>query len=148
MVMKKNKMLILVVIGLLLLGATTVFAAELKTPAQIYAGLKGITEQEAIIERSEGEPYGVMAEDEGFGDEFKDAMLESKKAVLNQRVEEGILTQDQADAIMERIEQNIENCNGPGSCGNIGGMYGAGFGNGSRGNGLGQGGYGRGMRLR
>lgn len=141
----KKKLLIFTVIGLLLIGATTVFAAEFKTPAQIYADLKGITEEEAIEERSTGSSYGTLAEEAGLEDEFKDEMLESKKSIILERVEEGRLTQEQADILIERFEGNIENCEGSGSCGNIGKEYGLGFGSAGRGNGM-RGGNGNGMR--
>jgi hypothetical protein len=86
-----------------------------------------------------------MAKDAGKLEEFKAQMLEQKKAILDQRVKDGKLTQEQADEIYNAIKNNQANCDGTGSAA-IGRKYGAGFGLGS-GMGNGQGaGRGAGMR--
>jgi len=70
-------------------------------------------------------------------------MLEQKKIVLDQKVKDGRLTQEQADAIYNAIKNNQATCDGTGRAG-IGRKYGAGLGQGC-GMGLGQG-AGLGMR--
>lgn len=119
--------------GLLLLGATGVFAATTyKTPAEIYGDLTGVTAEEAYEQRAAGEPYGVLAEEAGVYEEFREEMLENKKALIEQRVEDGTLTREQADIIISNMEANTEGCYGPG-CGagyGAGQGFGCGFGRG------------------
>lgn len=67
--------------------------------------------------------------------EFQPEMLERKKDILTQRVEEGTMTQEQADAILEAIEANQADCDGTCS-GGIGSGLGAAF---RMGNGVGNG---------
>lgn len=72
-------------------------------------------------------------------DELKAQRLELKKETLADRVEDGIMTQEQADAILTQIEANQVVCDGTGS-NRTGQMMGAGFGgNGQGGRGQGQG---------
>lgn len=146
--MKAKKRLIALVASIGILGSVgTAYAADFKTPAEIVAGLTGKTVTEVTADRADGSTYGTIAADAGKLDQFKAEMLEQKKAILNQRVEEGTLTQEQADAISQTIETNQAACDGTGNAG-IGKMYGAGFGRGamaSQGRGLGFGGGGRGM---
>ena len=56
-------------------------------------------------------------------------MLEQKKAILDQRVSEGRLTQEQADATLKAIQDNQATCDGTGRM-VIGRKNGAGFGGG------------------
>jgi len=67
-----------------------------------------------------------------------------KKLILDQRVAEGKLNQEQADAIYNRLAANQAACDGTGSAA-LGKRTGAGFGQGS-GKGLGQG-QGRGVGM-
>lgn len=129
-----------------MLGASgTAFAATAMTPAEIVSGLTGESVEELYKERSAGKTYGTIANEAGKLEEFKAQILEQKKAVLDQRVRDGRLTQEQADKIYNSIKNNQATCDGTGSAG-IGKKYGAGFGQGS-GMGLGQGtGNGAGMR--
>ncbi|GAA0180106.1 DUF2680 domain-containing protein [Clostridium sediminicola] len=126
---------------ILLIGATSVtaFAAsKYSSPSEIVAGLTGRTEESVISERVEtGKTYGTIANEAGKLDEFKKENLEVKKDILNSRVEEGTMTQADADALIKRIEENQATCDGTGSA-QIGKSMGAGFGrgNGSR-NGMG-----------
>jgi hypothetical protein len=57
----------------------------------------------------------------------KTQMLEQKKAVLDQRVKDGKLTQEKADEIYNAIKSNQATCDGTGSA-QIGKKYGVGFG--------------------
>lgn len=125
-----------------------VFAASgYNTPAEALAGLTGKTVEQVIQERQEtGKSYGVIADEAGKLEEFKDENLLIKKAVLDARVAAGTLTQAQADEILKAIETNQATCDGTGSA-RIGQKNGIGFGNGSGSgmrNGNGQG-LGRGM---
>lgn len=146
--MKNMKKLILAGAVILAVGATTAtaFAASpYNTPAEALAGLTGRTVEDVTAERLETEKtYGTLASDAGKLDEFRDEMLQVKKDIVADRVEAGLITQEQADEIIAAIEENQASCNGAGS-GRIGQKMGAGFG-GMQGNGNGQGnrGFGQG----
>ena len=81
-----------------------------------------------------------MAQEAGKLEEFKTESLVLKKAMLDQRVTDGYMTQDQADAMYKSMETYQATCDGAGSAG-MGQKSGMGFGRGM-GNG---GGLGRGM---
>lgn len=97
--------------------AVTAFAAsDYKSPADIVAGLTGKTVETVTAERVDSDKtYGTLATEADKLEEFKSEMLENKKALLNDRVAEGRITQERADEIMEAIENNQANCDGSGS---------------------------------
>ncbi|MGE4484135.1 MAG: DUF2680 domain-containing protein [Oscillospiraceae bacterium] len=135
----------------LVIGATSVTAlaaSGYSTPADIVAGLTGKTAEDVIAERADtGKTYGTIADEAGVLDEFEDQMLESKEAILEERVADGTMTQERADAIITAMEENQANCDGSGT-GGIGAGLGAGFGmNGNQANcdGSGTGGIGAGL---
>jgi hypothetical protein len=144
----KIKKVIAVIAAVMILGsAGAAFAASTaKTPADIVSGLTGKTLDELYNERAGGKTYGTIANDAGKLEEFKAQMQEQKKAVLDQRVKDSTLTQQQADAIYNNIKNNQAACTGTGN-GQTGRNSGAGFGRGmGRGAGMGQGmGRGAGM---
>lgn len=134
--MKNFKKLLAIIAVVGVLGASgVVYAADIKSPADIVSGLTGKTAQDVTTERAEGKTYGTIANESGKLDEFKSQMLEQKKVILDQRVKDGRLTQEQADEIYNAIKDNQANCIGNGSAG-IGRNGGAGFG---QGNGAGRG---------
>lgn len=137
---------IIAVVGLISLSGA-VFAAELQSPSQIAAALTGKTVTELAAERAEGKTYGTIADEAGKLEEFQKLMLEQKKAILEQRVKDGIMTQAEADALIQAIEENQADCDGTGSK-QLGRGAGAGFGMGmGNGNGM-RGGQGNGQGLR
>ncbi len=117
-------------------GSVTAFAAsQYGTPAEAVAGLSGREVQSVTDERAQsGKTYGDIANEAGVLDKFKAEMLEMKKDTVAARVAAGTMTQEEADAIIARIEANQANCDGTGTgygrngagCG-----AGAGFGQGS-----------------
>lgn len=125
------------IIGLLGVTGTAYAAVTGKTPAEITAGLTGQTVEQVIAERASGKTYGTIAAEAGKLEEFKAQTLEQKKAILDQRVADGILTQAQADTIYNSLKTNQAFCDGTGSAA-IGKSSGAGFGMG-QGQGMGQG---------
>lgn len=142
--MKNVKKLAAVLVAVGVLGsAGAAYAATVRTPAEIVSELTGKTVEQINNERAAGETYGAIAEDEGKLEEFKAQMLEQKKAILDQRVKDGSLTQQQADEIYNTMKNNMANCDGTGSsqCGRGKGFgMGAGRGQGmSNGKGLGSG---------
>jgi len=123
----KKLIVVLLTAGLLLIGATGVLAATWKSPAEIYAELKGITVDEAYKERIETRSsFGRLAAEAGILDEFQANMLENRKEVIEQRVKEGLLTQEQADDLIEKLEDNQVWCDGTGlgyNCGGFGNCF-------------------------
>lgn len=136
--MKNIKKIILSIAAVSVLSTSVVFGVvATKTPADITAGLTGKTVEEVTTERASGKTYGTIASEAGKLDEFKAESLEQKKAVLDERVNDGDLTKEKADEIYNSIKTNQETCDGTGSAG-IGKMNGVGFGQG-RGQGMGRG---------
>lgn len=136
--MKNMKKMIAVIAVAGVLGtAGAAYAATIKTPADIAAALTGKTVEAVTEERASGKTYGTIADDAGKLDEFKAQMLEQKKAILDQKVKDGTLTQAQADEIYNSIKERQATCDGTGS-GMIGRRNGAGFGK-SSGTGTGRG---------
>jgi hypothetical protein len=131
----------------LVAGSVTAFAAsQYSTPAEAVAGLSRREVQSVIDERAQtSKTYGTIASEAGVLDEFKVEMLEIKKDTVAARVADGTMTQEQADAIIARIEENQSSCDGTGAkCGRNGMGLGAGVGFG-QGNGQGRRQNGRGM---
>jgi hypothetical protein len=151
--MKDMKKLIAATVIIGILGtAGAVFAAAAKTPAEIAAGLTGKTVEDVTKDRIAGKTYGTIAKDAGKLDEFKAQMLEQRKALLDQKVKDGTITQERADALYNAMKSNQAICDGTGNIGagmrngaGCGAGNGQGFG-GGRGAGRGMGGgFGAGM---
>ena len=113
----KNKKRMLMIVGtvmvLIVAASVTAYAATASTPAEILADLTGQSVDEVVAERIEtGSTYGAMADEEGVLDEFKSLLLEQRKTALEKRVNEGTMTQERAEAIIERMETNQATCDG------------------------------------
>lgn len=122
--------------ALMAVSGTGVYAAEIQSPAQTLSALIGIPVETLYEEKGES-TFGELASEYGVLDEFKLEMLENKKAILDQRVEDGVLTAEEADAIYANMIENQANCDGTGI--NRGNRLGMGFGMGSgKGSGYGQ----------
>lgn len=116
--MKKKLSLVMALVFVIGVGSMA-FADGFKTPAEIYSELKNITVEQAYEEVKENDKsFGQLAEDNGFLDKFRDQNQEERKAMLKQYVEEGKLTQEQADAMLERMDE----CLTDGPLGRQGGM--------------------------
>ncbi len=138
----KKSVMAIAVIAMFTAASITSFAASAyNSPAEAVSGLTGKTTEQVAEERAAGKTYGTIALEAGKLEEFKAAMLEVKKEIINLRVAEGTMTQEQADAALKTIEERQATCDGTGNAdGNCG--LGLGFG---RGQGKGQGqGAGRG----
>ena len=107
--MKKKLLVIAVVVAISIAGAVFAYAA---TPAEIVSDLTGLTQEEVTDLRASGSTYGKIAQDEGKFEEFKAAFLEARKERLAQMVEEGRITQERADEIIETISERIASCDG------------------------------------
>lgn len=127
-----RKIKVMAIVGVLVLvlsaGSIMVFAATYNSPAEILAAIRGKTVEEVIAERRDtGKTYGTMAKEAGSLEDFRKEMLEMKKAVLKDKVKDGTITQEKADEILARIEENQLNCDGSG-CLMDGERMGIGFG--------------------
>ena len=107
---------VLAIVGMIA-TAGIAYAATSKTPAEIAAGLTGKTVEALNQERAAGKTYGAIAAEAGKLDDFQALMLEQKKAILDQRVKDGSLTQAEADAIYNNMKNNMANCDGSGLSG-------------------------------
>lgn len=150
--MKRTKIIIISAVMLLAVSAFAVpalAAATYNTPAEAAAGVTGKPVEEIISEKVDsGKTYGQIAAEEGKLEEFKEEVLEIKKDRLQDKVDSGRITQEQADEAVSRIEEKQANCDGTGNGSGLCDGTGIGAGNNSgrqKGNGSGQGnGTGRG----
>lgn len=134
--MKRFKKLLMVFTVIAVLGATgAAYATTTRTPAEIAAGLTGKSVEVLYQERAAGETYGAIANEAGKLEEFKAQMLEQKKIILDQRVADGKLTQERADAMYNAMKNNQADCDGTGNA-KMGKNAGLGLG---QGNGMGNG---------
>lgn len=97
----------IITIGLLSLSlATTALASAYSNPAEIVAGLTGRSVESVVDERYEtGKSFGAIANEAGKLDEFKQEMLELRKDELAQRVQDGRMSQEQADRIIANMQE-------------------------------------------
>lgn len=135
------KKLTSMVVGLVLAGSMMVvsFADEIATPADILSQLTGKSTQELYDER-EDKTFGDMAKEDGVYEQFQKEMLELKKERIQERVNDGTISQERAQEVISQME----NCDG--SRQNLGQGLGLRLGNGQ---GLGKGrGNGQGFGLK
>ena len=110
-------------------------SAELSPKKGLFAyalagrDITGKSVEEVIkIRQEENKTLGTQVDEVGKLDEFKQEILEQKKEILQERVADGRLTQEQADEILLNLETNQANCDGTGL--GRGMMNGLGFGQG------------------
>ena len=103
----------------LVAASITAFAApNCKTPAEVVAGITGRPVESVMEEKKEqNKSYGTIASEAGKLEEFKEEMLEVKKENLTAKVEAGTITQEQADATIQKLEENQAVCDGTGNAG-------------------------------
>lgn len=157
---KRTKIITRTLLTLSIFGfSTPIFASnQFDAKAEAIAKLTNKT-VETIIEQKINldMTFGEIAKENGVLDQFKKANLEQKEAILNEKVEQGILTKEQAENILNKIKENQATCDGSGSNSqNLGLGLGLGNGNGSgngsgrgngSGNGAGNGGQGKGKGI-
>ncbi|MDP4160824.1 MAG: hypothetical protein Q8911_13855, partial [Bacillota bacterium] len=98
------------------LGVTgAAYAVGATTPADIVSRLTGKSVEQVTTERAAGKTLGTIANEAGKLDEFKAEILEQRKAILDQKVKDGNLTQAQADAAYNTMTANQAICDGTGS---------------------------------
>lgn len=108
--------------------AGVALAGTVQTPSDIVSGLTGKSAQEIAQDRTAGKSYGTMAKEAGKLDEFQEQMLEQKKALLDQRVKDGTLSQERADSIYNSMKSNQAICDGTGAGARMGDGIGLGRG--------------------
>ncbi len=144
--MKKNNLVKTIgsmfVLGTLIVSSGVMGFADsnYKTPGEIFSKLTNTTVEEAYESKGE-KTFGELAQEKGILDEFRKENLDNRKAYLEEKVKNGSITQEQADLILE----NMENCDGTLGQKKLGQGYHLKFGNG---NGMGngnKGGFGKGM---
>ena len=103
----------------MVVGATSVTAyaaSNYGTPAEIVASLTGKTVDDVRSEKAEtGKNYGTIANEAGKLTEFKEEVLSMKKERINEKVQSGKITQEEADKIITTLEGNQEKCDGTGT---------------------------------
>jgi len=122
---------IVMVLALTMMLGTVAFAGE--TPAEIYSDIKGVDVQTLTHERG----HGWSNELEGDElEEFKTRLYESKEEWIKSLVEDGDLSQDDADAYLLKLKEGVEDCDGTsrhlGQALNVGAGKGFGSSNGQR----------------
>ena len=119
--MKKIRNIVAASALTLAMGVTsiTVFAAaKYDSPQEALAGMTGKTVEEITEKKvQENKTYGAIAAEEGKLDKFKVELLEQKREMIQERVAEGDLEQEDADAVLERIQERQETCIGEGNPG-------------------------------
>jgi hypothetical protein len=114
--MKNIKKLVTAVTLFGVLGVSVVvYAADSKSPAELASELTGKSISEVQTERNQGKTYGTIASEVGKLEEFKEQRLEQKKAILDERVKDGVLTQEQADNMYDTMMNNQAICDGTGN---------------------------------
>jgi hypothetical protein len=128
----KRKMLILTVavLAVLVVGASTALANGNVNGYDTIKQLTGMTDDEIVAQRADGARLGEIAEEKGVRDAFRETMEVYKLETIKQRLADGTLTQEEADAIIA----SLEDCDGTSEAKHIfgGGMM---FGNGNNGEG-------------
>lgn len=98
------------------LTSMTVFAAaKYDSPQEALAGMTGKSVEEIAELKTAENTYGSIAVDAGVLDEFKAELFEQKKEVVEERVTEGRISQEDADALLERIQEHQADCDGEGN---------------------------------
>ncbi len=105
-----KKVLLILTVGILVLGTMAMsFADGIFNPAQVYGDLVGITEEEAYnLHIDSDKTFGTLASEAGVYEAFTSVMLDSKIQYINQLVTDGKITQEQADGIIN----DLQNCDG------------------------------------
>lgn len=117
--MKKKKIFItsLLTLGALGIGAISVSAymCNPQDKAKILSELTGKSINEIIEGRvNEDKTYGTIALENGVLEEFQEKNIEQMKTNLNEKVETGAVSKEEADTIISNRENSMKNCDGSG----------------------------------
>lgn len=109
-----KRIMAMVTVLVVVTAAGMALASEILTPPKIVANLTGKTADEVEAARASGQTYGGMAKAAGKLDEFKKETLAYKKEILDQKVQEGLLTAAERDEIYQKLEERQAYCDGSG----------------------------------
>ncbi len=85
----------------------------------------GLEPQELQVYHDEGKTPWDVAQEQGLSEEeFRELMFEARKKALEQAAADGVITQEQADWMLERMNQMWEYGPGFGPCHGGGGTFG------------------------
>jgi hypothetical protein len=99
-----KKLVSIILIGVLAIGLGAMsFADVANSPAGVYASLAGISATEAYELKGVDKTFGELAEENGFLEEFELATLSGKLAIIEEKVADMTLSQEDADEIIARI---------------------------------------------
>jgi len=79
-----------------------------RLPMEAAATVLGLEPEALLSELQEGKTLAEVAEESMSVDEFTVALLTQVRQELDEQVAEGNVTETQADAIFERVEENID----------------------------------------
>ncbi|MDK2836443.1 MAG: hypothetical protein PWP21_1220 [Thermosediminibacterales bacterium] len=84
--------------------------------ASVVSKITGLSLEEVLELRAQGQNFYQIAVSKGISaEEFKEAVYKEKAALVDERVKEGYITQEQGQAIKENMRERINNCNGLGN---------------------------------
>ncbi len=87
------------------------------TMIDVAAELFGMTTEDLRAELQEGKTLLDVAQEKGFeAKDLQDAFLTARKEALQEAVDAGFITQEQADWMMQNMEQRSEWCLDSGGC--------------------------------
>ena len=115
--MKNKKILLMTaIVTVLVLGLATVsFAAtDWKTPAEVLAGLTGKSVETVQEARQAGQSYGAQAAELDKLEAFREERLAQMETRLQEAVEDGQLTAEEAKQRLETMQERAETCDGSG----------------------------------
>lgn len=114
--MKTLKTILAVFVITAVLGSSVaVFAAnEKQSPIDVLVNITNYSVEEIKEQVSQGKRLGLIAEEAGHLEAFKEQMLAIKKLRIEQRVIDGKLSQEQADKILQHFEEKSAVCDGTG----------------------------------
>lgn len=114
--MKFPKKIIAATLTLLVLGGGSAAYASAGASSLAVLADAADTSVDTILEnREDGETLGSIAAEYGVLAEFQEARLADRIALIQEKVEEGTLTQDEADEIIATMEDHLADCDGTGT---------------------------------
>lgn len=85
------------------------FQGEADVCSETVSELLGLTHEEICDQRSEGKSLVEIAADQGISeDELVAAIIAEKTEAVQSRVDDGTLTQEQADLMLQQMEERTE----------------------------------------
>lgn len=127
--MKRKIITGLLITSIFGIGVTNISALSYQSKAEKLAELTNKPLSEILIDRFENnKTFGEIANENNVLEEFKSYNYENKKNIVLEKVNNGILTDEEGKKILEEIEERQSNCDGTGNKIHIG----LGLGNGRR----------------